>query len=262
MADDIVFSIEHGSQCSHIVLLRLMIRRMHQPPAFISMPGIIRSFYSIPLAIFPVMLLVVVMPFTWTVRDKRPMVPVKLGARRAVVSRVLPAVIRAGVVIGHVGHKCLVSFYFLVYWIVLNNSKFLLRATSVYPALLRSYLRVRVVNILAAVVMMVLASVLIFVVFSEYHFLAPWGMLGHVDVGVPEVVVVASCCLVSLVVERALLVLDGVSRGARSVGGYFTLVVGAMKMVLLGQLTRESVVMRQRRCAAGMVFRRSVLWNR
>lgn len=226
------------------------------------MPGIIRSLYGIPLAILPVMLLVVVMSFTWTVRYERPMVPVKLGVRRAVVSRVLPTVIRTRVVIRHVGHERLVSFYFLVHWIVLDDSKFLLRATSVYPTLLGGYFRVRVVYILAAVVMVVLASALIFVVFSEDHFLAAWGVLGHVDVGISEVVVVASCCLVSLVVERAFLVFIGVSGGARGVGGDFTLVVRAVEMILLGQLTRQSIVMRQRRCTARAVLRRSVLWNR
>lgn len=75
---------------------------------------------------------------------------------------------------------------------------------------------------------------------------------------VPKVVVVASGCLVSLwVVERAFLILDGVSWGGGRERG--VALVRAVEVVLLGQLPGQRVVMRKSRRVYWMVLRRSVL---
>lgn len=100
------------------------------------------------------------------------------------------------------------------------------------------------VNILAAVVMMVLAPVLVFVVLPEDHLLAAGGVLGHEDMGIPKVVVVASGRLVPLgMVEWALFILDDVARGPWRQGG-IALVVLSVDVVLLGHLSGQGVVMR------------------
>lgn len=100
------------------------------------------------------------------------------------------------------------------------------------------------VHILAPVVVM-LPSVLVFVVLPKYHLLASGRVLGHVNVGVAKVVVVASGGLVTLrVVHRAVVFFDHVPRGAWSMWD-LALIVGAMHVLLLSQLTRESVVVRK-----------------
>lgn len=114
------------------------------------------------------------------------------------------------------------------------------------------------VDVLAPVMVVMFAPVFIFVMFTEDHFLAAGGVLGHVHVRVAEVVVVASGSLVSLVMEWALLVFYGVAGGARG-EGEVALVVGAVDVVLLRHLAGEGVVVGQGRCVAWVVFRRSVL---
>ena len=116
------------------------------------------------------------------------------------------------------------------------------------------------VHVLASVVMMMFPAV-VFVVFPEDHFLAAWRVLGHVDVRVSEVVVVAPGGLVPLgVMERTFFVLDRVS-GRRGRERSVTL-VWAVDVVLLSQLPRQRVVMRESRRVHRVVLRRSVLENK
>lgn len=74
--------------------------------------------------------------------------------------------------------------------------------------------------------------------------------------GVPKVVVVAAGGLVPLMMERAFLVLYTVSRGA---GRYGLVAFVRAQVVLLSQLPRQRVVVRESRRVTRMVFRRSVL---
>lgn len=140
----------------------------------------------------------------------------------------------------------------------MDDSKLLFGAASVHATLLGPDFGVCVVHVLATVVVVVFTPVLILVVFAEDHFLAARGVLGHVNVGVTEVVVVAARGLVSLVVEGAFLVFDGVAGGAGG-EGEVTLVVGAVDVVLLCHLAGERVVVGQSRRVHRVVFRRSVL---
>lgn len=140
----------------------------------------------------------------------------------------------------------------------MDDAKFLFGASPVHAALLGPDFGVGVVDVLAPVMVVMFAPVLVFVMFTEDHFLAAWGVLGHVHVRVAEVVVVASGSLVSLVMEWALLVFYGVAGGARG-EGEVALVVGAVDVVLLRHLAGEGVVVGQGRCVAWVVFRRSVL---
>lgn len=104
------------------------------------------------------------------------------------------------------------------------------------------------------------ASPIFLVMLTEDHLLAAGGMLGHVDVRVTKVVVIAASGLVSLMVERAFLVFHDMARGA---GGerQVALVVGAVDVVLLHHLPGQRVVVGQRRRVPWVVLRRSVLWK-
>lgn len=99
------------------------------------------------------------------------------------------------------------------------------------------------VNVLASM-MMVMFSAVVFVMFPEDHLLAAGRVLGHVHVRVSEVVVVAPSGLITLgVVKRTFLVFYGVTRGwgcERSIA-----LVRAVDVVLLSQLPRQRVVVRQ-----------------
>lgn len=78
------------------------------------------------------------------------------------------------------------------------------------------------IDVLATMMMMMLPS-FIFVMLSEDHLLAAWRMLGHVHVWVSKVMVIAPSGLISLMMERAFLVLNTMSRRSRS-NGLVTLV--------------------------------------
>lgn len=86
------------------------------------------------------------------------------------------------------------------------------------------------VYILAAMMMMMLLPSFVFIVFSEDHFLATRGILAHINVWVAKVVVVAPGGLVPLMVERAFLILDAVSR--RSWGDGLVALVRAQVVLL------------------------------
>lgn len=260
MAHDIVFPIQHRRQSPHVVFLRLMVR-VHQSAALVSVPRVVSPLQSVPFPVLPIMLLFVMVPFPWTVRDQGAMVPEKFGARRTVVSGILPAVIGPGIIIGHIWHQGFVSLDFLIHRVVLDHSE-LFGASPVYPPLLGGDFGVRVIDVLTAVVVVMLAPVLVFVVFAEDHLLAARGMLGHVNVWVPEVVVVASRGLVSLrVVQGAFFVLDNVAGWAR---GYLTIAlwVGTMHVARLRHLTGQRVVVGKRRRVPWVMLRRSVLGKR
>lgn len=214
---------------------------MHQSSAFVRVSRVVWPFHGVPFAVFPVMLGFVVVPFAGAVGYQRAMVPEKFGARGPVVAGVLSAVVRAGVVVGHIRHERLVPFYFFVNGVVLYHPEFF-GSSSVYSSLLRRYLGVCVVDVLTSVVMM-FPPVFILVVFPEYHFLAAGGMLGHKHVWVPEVVVVTPGGLVSLVMERGFFIFNDVPRGSWC-DLTFTLSIRVVQMVLLGQLTRQCIVMR------------------
>lgn len=187
------------------------------------------------------------------------MIAEKLGAGRTMQRRVLSAVIRTRIVVRYIRHHCLVSFDLFVHRIVLYHTEFLFRSAPVYSPLLRPYFGIRVIDVLTPMVVMMLAPSFILVVLPKDHFLTSWRMLGYEDVGVSEVMVVASGSLVSLVMEGTILILDAVTRGARGEGDV-ALAVRSVDVVLLGQLPGECVVMRERRCV-GVTLRRSVLPN-
>lgn len=76
VANHIVLSIQNSCQCPHVIFLRLVVW-VHESSALV-MPRII-TLHCVPFPILRV-LFFVVLPFPRTVRDKRAMVPKKLGA--------------------------------------------------------------------------------------------------------------------------------------------------------------------------------------
>lgn len=138
VTDHVILSIQHSRQRSHIVLLGLVVR-MDQSPALVRM-SIIPPIQGIPFPVLSVMLLFMVMSISRTVRYQRPMVSEEFRRGRAMVSRVLSAVVGSRVIVRHIGHQSLISLDLLVDRIVLYHSELLFGSTSIHSALLRSYL--------------------------------------------------------------------------------------------------------------------------